>query len=155
MKLILIIICAILLLWATSAYMALHHFENLEQASNFGESFGAVSALFSSFALALALALYSMVLQQKQNRQFEKYSLAALDQQSKQIGVLQSNIEEQLQTSKVSAIAILISQEERTIENLEKWGKDLGNKKKYDNGINSARQRIEKYREDLRLFTKK
>lgn len=58
-----------IIIWVISGFVAFNYFDSLEQASNFGESFGAVSALFSSFALALAI--YSMVLQQKQNKQFE------------------------------------------------------------------------------------
>ena len=141
------LIAVVLLLWLLSAYSAYHYFENLEQASLFGESFGALSALFSSFALALAI--YSMLLQQKQNKQFSEYTLTALEQQSKQVEVLHKNIEEQLKTAKVTALSTLIDREEQRIENLKQWGKQQGNINKYEKGIAAAAKRIEKYNEDL------
>lgn len=146
MKLGLLIICT-LIIWVISGYSAFYYFSSLEEASNFGESFGAVSALFSSFALALAI--YSMVLQQKQNKQFEEYTLAALHQQSQQIEVLHGSISEQLKTAKVTAISTLIDREEQQIENLKIWGEQQGNIAKYENGISAASKRIKKYNETL------
>lgn len=146
MKLLLLISIA-LFLWITSGYISLYIFDDLEQASNFGESFGAISSLFSSFALALAV--YSMVLQQKQNKQFEEYTLTALDQQAKQIQILHKSIEDQLKNAKVSAISTLIDREEQKIENLKLWGKQQGDINKYENGISAASKRVEKYNRDL------
>ena len=136
-----------LIIWIVSGYLAIFYSPSLEAASNFGESFGAVSALFSSFALALAI--YSMVLQQKQNKQFEEYTLAALAQQSKQIEVLHSSISEQLKTAKVTAISTLIDRDEQQIENLKMWGKQQGDINKYENGISAASKRVKKYNETL------
>ncbi len=149
MKLSFIVIISIGL-WLLSGYLAFNYFDSLEQASNFGESFGAISALFSSFALALAI--YSMVLQQKQNNQFEQYTLTALDQQAKQIEVLHKSIEEQLKTAKVSAISTLIAQEEQKIESLKVWGEQLGDINRYQNGINASSKRVEKYNQYLQKF---
>ena len=136
-------------LWGASGYIAFYGFESLEQASNFGESFGAVSALFSSFALALAI--YSMVLQQKQNKQFEEYTLAALTQQAKQIEILHQSIEDQLKTAKVMAIKTLIDRDEQRVEMFKQWGEQQGDRKKYQNGIAAAEKRIEEYNQELRL----
>jgi len=108
------------LIWLLAAFFLFSYFDTLEQASNFGESFGAVSALFSS--LALALAIYSMILQQKQNEHFEKQTRGSLEQQTQQIQMLQKNIEEQLAIAKVTAMTTLISLEEQKIENLKQWG---------------------------------
>ncbi|GAA5444693.1 hypothetical protein Misp06_02883 [Microbulbifer sp. NBRC 101763] len=142
-----ILIFISIVLWVISGIIAFYGFESLDQASNFGESFGAISSLFSSFALALAI--YSMVLQQKQNDQFEKYTLTALDQQSKQIEIINKSIEEQLKTAKVAAITALIDREEQRIANLKEWGEQKGDINKYENGIAAASRRIEKYNEDL------
>jgi hypothetical protein len=143
-----ILISVSIVLWVISGITAFYVFETLEQASNFGESFGAISSLFSSFALALAI--YSMVLQQKQNEQFEKYTIASLEQQSKQIEILHKSIEEQLKTAKVTAISTLIDREEIRIDNLKQWGKQQGNINKYEKGIAAASKRVERYNEELR-----
>ena len=58
------LITLFVVLWVVSAIMVLFFAKDLQEANNFGGSFGAVSALFSG--LALALAIYSMLLQQKQ-----------------------------------------------------------------------------------------
>ncbi len=134
-------------LWVASIFVALFSFESLEQASNFGESFGAVSALLSS--LALALAIYSMILQQRQNAQFEKHTVGALEQQAKTIEIIQKSIEEQLATSKVTAITALIDREEQRIENLKEWGKQQGNPMKYNKGIDASSKRIESFNKEL------
>jgi hypothetical protein len=53
------------------------------KAANFGDSFGAINALFSG--VALALTIYSMILQQRQNAEFEQKTLAAMTQQAETI----------------------------------------------------------------------
>ena len=140
------------LVWAAAAFFILFSFDSLEQASNFGESFGAVSALLSS--VALALAIYSMILQQKQNEQFEKHTLGALEQQSATIKIVQSNLEEQLATAKITAITALIDREEQRIENLKQWGKQQGDPMKYDKGITAAAKRIEEFNQELMKHAK-
>jgi hypothetical protein len=57
-----------ILLWVLSAGLTLWN-GDFAKAANFGDSFGAINALFSG--VALALAIYSMILQQRQNAEFE------------------------------------------------------------------------------------
>ncbi|NKZ38872.1 hypothetical protein HF690_07850 [Oleiagrimonas citrea] len=72
------LIVLFLLLWLGWAFMVPRVFDNLEIAGGYGDSFGGISALFSG--LALALAIYSMVLQQRQSAEFERATLGALAQ---------------------------------------------------------------------------
>lgn len=153
-------------LWFISAAIVLCY-GNLDKANQFGGSFGAISALFSG--LALALAIYSMVLQQKQNEEFEKNTLSifeqqsralqqqsdALKQQSFTIKSIESGIAEQAGIARITILLSLISHEDQRIENLTRWGESLGDKDKYKNGINAAKEKIKQYEKEIKEFTNK
>lgn len=121
---------------------------NLERAASFGDSFGGISALFSG--LALALAVYSMVLQQRQASEFEKVTLATLEQQAAAIKLIEQSLKAQANAAKVGALSALIEQERQRVENLRQWGEAAGDENKYANGINAAQRRIEEYQARLR-----
>ncbi|ELV8587817.1 hypothetical protein QNE20_004257 [Vibrio vulnificus] len=140
----LLVSCVVL--WALFA-LGIYIFDDLDTTSSFGESFGSISALFSSFALALAI--YSIVLQQEQNEQFEQQTLKAMQQQSEAIELIKESLEQQATTAKVSAMTTLIDRDEQKIEMLYNWGKQQGDENKYINGINAAKRRIETYNEQL------
>lgn len=144
-----VLIATVIAILIAGAFAQFSYFDTLEQASNFGESFGGISAFFSS--VALALAIYSMILQQKQNSAFEKQAFGALEQQAKQIEMLQSNIQEQVAMSKVTALNGLIDREEQQIVNLKSWGTQQGNPNKYEPGIQAASKRIEQYKQKLAI----
>lgn len=71
-------VISFVLLWALSAVITLSY-GDFAKAGTFGDSFGAINALFSG--VALALAVYSMILQQRQSAEFEHKTLAAMAQQ--------------------------------------------------------------------------
>ncbi|ENM5912946.1 hypothetical protein I2709_001254 [Vibrio mimicus] len=145
------LLIACVVLWALFA-LGICIFNDLDTTSSFGESFGSISALFSS--VALALAIYSIVLQQEQNKQFEQQTLKAMQQQSEAIELIKESLEQQATTAKVSAMATLIDRDEQKIEMLHNWGKQQGDENKYINGINAARRRIETYNEQLSELAK-
>jgi hypothetical protein len=120
----------------------------LDRAGNFGDSFGGVSALFSGFALALAI--YSMVLQQKQSAEFERVTLSSLEQQAAAIKLIESSLKEQASTAKVAALSALIDRENQRAETLREWGTLAGDENKYINGIRAAQRRVEDYQNQLR-----
>ncbi|WP_218242326.1 hypothetical protein [Comamonas fluminis] len=158
------LITLFVVLWVVSAIMVLFFAKDLQEANNFGGSFGAVSALFSG--LALALAIYSMLLQQKQSMDFEKATLAALEQQSttaenvkisllqqaNAIKLIEMSLTSQAAAAKVNALSVVISQEEQRIETLKQWGEMAGDMNKYSNGIKASQKRLEDYQKKLREF---
>ncbi len=121
-----------------------------EQAGWFGDSFGGVSALFSG--LALALAIYSMLLQQKQASQFEQVTLDTLARQSQAISLIEKSLVAQANPWRVSALTSLIALEDQRIEMLRTWGRDAGDEHKYANGIRAAQSRLERYQEQIRAY---
>lgn len=127
-------------LWALSA-LAVLWFGDIAKAGSFGDSFGAINALFSG--IALALAIYSMILQQRQNAEFEQKTLAALAQQAETIGLIKANLIQQANVARVNALAFLIEREEQRIETLKEWGiRSHKNENYYTQGIKAAQERI-------------
>jgi hypothetical protein len=142
------LIIAFIALWLISAFAVPFFAGSLDRAGNFGDSFGGVSALFSG--LALALAIYSMVLQQKQSAEFEKVTLATLEQQAAAIKLVERSLFEQASTARVAAISALIDREEQRAETLRQWGALAGDENKYINGIRAAQRRVDEYQNLLR-----
>ena len=122
---------------------------DLDRAASFGDSFGGISALFSG--LALALAVYSMVLQQRQSAEFERVTLATLEQQAAAIKLIEESLKAQASAAKVGALSTLIDQEVQRIDSLRQWGEAAGDENKYANGIKAAQRRIEDYQAKLKL----
>lgn len=141
---------AFIVLWIASAIAVPYFAGSLDRAGNFGSSFGAVSALFSGFALALAIS--SMVLQQRQSAEFEKATLGALTQQAAAIKLIEQTLLAQANTAKVTALSALIDREQQWAETLRQWGEVAGDVNKYGNGIKAANARLEKYHVQLREY---
>lgn len=139
------------ILWIVFA-LGIYLFDDLDTTSSFGESFGSISALFSS--IALALAIYSIVLQQQQNEQFEQQTLKAMQQQAEAIELIKESLQQQATTAKVTAMSTLIDRDEQKIESLYNWGKQQGDENKYVNGINAAKRRIDTYNDQLSELAK-
>lgn len=135
-------------LWLASAVAVPYFAGGLDRAGNFGDSFGGVSALFSG--LALAMAVWSMLLQQKQSAEFERVTLSTLAQQAAAIQLIESSLKQQANTARVAAIATLIDREEQRIDNLRQWGAVAGDENKYINGIRAAQRRVDDYQQQLR-----
>lgn len=135
-------------LWLVSAFAVPYVAGDLGKAGNFGASFGGVSALFSG--LALALAIYSMVLQQKQSAEFERVTLGTLAQQTATIHLIEKSLVEQASAARVAALAALIDREEQRVDTLRQWGIWAGDGNKYGNGIRAAEGRIKEYQQRLR-----
>lgn len=140
-------IVSFIILWALSAIAAIWS-GDLVKAGSFGDSFGAVNALFSG--IALALAIYSMILQQRQGAEFERKTLAALAQQAKTIGLIETNLVQQADNAKVTACTYLINHEEQRIETLKEWGlRSYKNENYYSRGIEAALARINEYHKQI------
>lgn len=133
------------LVWALFVPMA---FGSIETAASFGDSFGGISAFFSG--LALALAVYSMLLQQKQSAEFERVTLSTLEHQAAAIKLIEESLLAQASAAKVTALSALIGQEEQKMESLKQWGEAQGDENKYAGGIKAAQRRIDGYQEKLR-----
>jgi hypothetical protein len=125
-------------------------------AGNIGDSFGAVSALFSG--AALAMAIYSMVLQQKQSSEFEKHTLKAeqrtidvLEQQSRAIGLIEQSLQQQVHAGRVAALTFMIERQEKRVESYRDWGqKSHNNENHYKNGIEAAEKQIRAFEEQVK-----
>jgi hypothetical protein len=137
-----------IVLWLASAFAVPYFAGDMSKAGDFGASFGGVSALFSG--LALALALYAMVLQQKQSAEFERVTLSALEQQASAIKLIEESLAQQASAARATALAALIDREEQRVETLRQWGGMAGDENKYGNGIRAAEGRIKAYHERLR-----
>ncbi|MBB3179476.1 hypothetical protein [Variovorax sp. Sphag1AA] len=137
-----------ILLWLASAVAVPYFAGDLSKAGDFGSSFGGVSALFSGFALALAI--YSMVLQQKQSAEFERVTLGALEQQASAIKLIEESLAQQASTARTTALTALIDHEEQRVETLRQWGSMAGDENKYSNGIKAAQNRMSQYHAQLR-----
>ena len=143
------LVAVFLAIWLLWALVVPRVFADLPTAAGFGDSFGGVSALFSG--LALALAIYSMVLQQKQSSEFERATLATLAQQADAIKLIEQSLAAQANAAKVTALSSLIAQDEQRIESLKQWGEAAGDENKYINGIRAAQARIKNYQDQLRV----
>lgn len=136
-------ILSLIALWALSALVVLVP-GDLEAAG----SFGAINALFSG--IALALAIYSMILQQKQNAEFERKTLATLARQAETLGILKNALLQQADVARVTALTFLIEREEQRIETLKEWGRqNHGNEQFYANGLKAAQGRIDRNQDEI------
>ena len=135
-------------LWALSAGLTFWH-GDMAKAANFGDSFGAVNALFSGFALVLAI--HSMILQQRQNAEFEQKTLAALAQQAETIQLIKTSLVQQANVARVTALTYLIEREEQRIETLKEWGmQSYKDENYYSKGIKAAKTRIDDYQAQIK-----
>ena len=141
------IVIVFISLWLASAFAVPYLAGDLQSAGNFGASFGGVSALFSG--MALALAIYAMVLQQRQVADFERVTVASLKQQGETIALIQRSLEEQASAAQVVALNALIDREEQRIGDLRQWGALAGDENKYSGGIRAAQRKIEQYKARL------
>lgn len=137
-----------ILLWAASAGLTLWH-GDIAKAANFGDSFGAINALFSG--VALALAIYSMILQQRQNAEFEQKTLAAMAHQAETIQLIKTSLVQQANVARVTALTYLIEREEQRIETLKEWGmQSHKDENYYSQGIKAAKARIDDYQAQIK-----
>ncbi|GAB3481632.1 hypothetical protein [Marinomonas epiphytica] len=140
--------CSVVLMFAAIipflGFGVMEFYPNLEEASYFSTTFGIGASLFSG--AALGLAIYSFVLQQQQNDQFEQATLKSLEGQFEALNLLKKAIDEQASTAKVTALNTLIMMDERRIQDLKEWGKNVGDINKYAGGIKKAKNRIEENR---------
>lgn len=127
-----------------------------QTANNIGGSFGAVSALFSG--LALAMAIYSMLLQQKQTSAFEESTrnseqrmVDVLQQQSRSIGLIEKSLQQQIHAGKVAALTFMIDRQEQRIQDLKDWGRaSYNDEKHYQRGIDAANTFIKQYESEIK-----
>ena len=136
-------VTSFVVLWIFSAITTIWY-GDIAKAGNFGDSFGAINALFSG--IALALAIYSMILQQQQNAEFEKKTLVAMTLQAETLQLIKVSLVQQANVARVSALTHLVEREEQRIETLKEWGlqshKDVNY---YSKGIKVAQARIDEY----------
>lgn len=140
--------------WVAS-FFAFRSLGDWSVAGNIGDSFGAVSALFSG--VALALALYSVVLQQRQSAEFEQRTLqaeqrtvAVLEQQSRAIDLIEQSLRQQVHAGRVAALTFMIERQEQRIDRLRDWGrKQFDNENHYKRGIDAANRKISDYGDQI------
>lgn len=146
--------CSVVLVFAAIipflGFGVMGFYPSLEEASYFSTTFGIGASLFSG--AALGLAIYSFVLQQKQNDQFEQATVRSLEGQVEALGLLKKAIDEQASTAKVTALNTLIMMDERRVQDLKEWGKNVGDINKYAGGIKKAKARIEENRVKIELI---
>lgn len=141
-------VISFVLVWALSAGVTLWY-GDMGKAGNFGDSFGAINALFSG--VALALAVYSMILQQRQSAEFEQKTLAAMAQQAETIELIKTSLVQQADVARVTALTYLIEREEQRIETLKTWGAQAHQDENYySKGIKAAQVRIDNYQEQIK-----
>lgn len=141
-------VISFVLLWALSAVVTLWY-GDFAKAGTFGDSFGAINALFSG--VALALAVYSMILQQRQSAEFEHKTLAAMAQQAETIELIKTSLVQQANVARVTALTYLIEREEQRIETLKEWGEQSHKDENYySKGIKAAQARVDDYQEQIR-----
>lgn len=141
-------VISFVVLWLLSALITIW-FGDIAKAGTFGDSFGAINALFSG--IALALAIYSMILQQRQNAEFEQKTLAAMSQQTETIELIKTSLVQQANVARVTALTYLVEFEERHIETLKEWGlRSHKDENHYTNGIKAAQARVKDYQEKIR-----
>ncbi|WP_273526568.1 hypothetical protein [Pseudomonas sp.] len=141
-------VISFVLLWAISAGATLWY-GDIAKAGTFGDSFGAINALFSG--VALALAVYSMILQQRQSAEFEQKTLAAMTQQAETIELIKTSLVQQANVARVTALTYLIEREEQRIETLKEWGEQSHKDENYySKGIKAAQGRIDGYQEQIK-----
>lgn len=137
-----------LLFWIVSV-IVVAVYGDLQNAGWFGDSFGAVNSLFSG--IALALAIYSMILQQRQNDQFEQQTVSAMQQQAETLSLIKTSLVQQANFARVTALMHMIGSEEERIKQLEDWGRQKENNEKlYAGGIKKAEDNIKRYQEEIK-----
>lgn len=142
------LIILFIVLWILSAGLTILY-GDMPWASAFGDSFGAINALFSG--IALALAIYSMILQQRQSAEFERSTLATMEQQARTIALVEKNLVQQANVARVTALSFLIQRDEDRIETLKTWGQQAyKDENYYSKGIKAAQARIEEYQSKIR-----
>lgn len=134
------LILTFVLLWLVSALATWNYFGAPSGPGTFGDMFGAVNALFSG--VALAMAIYSLILQQRQTISFERSTLETLD-------LLKRDLQRQSEAARVMALIALIDSDRNRIEQLEAWGEQQGDRHKYRGGIDAAEKRIQDYRKQI------
>jgi hypothetical protein len=149
------LVLSFILLWALS-FFTFRAFTDWPTANNIGGSFGAISALFSG--LALAMAIYSMLLQQKQANAFEErtrnseqHMVNVLQQQSLSIGLIEKSLQQQIHAGKVAALTFMIDRQEQRIQNLKDWGRaSYKDETHYQRGIDAAKNFIKEYESEIK-----
>jgi hypothetical protein len=143
-------IVSFIVLWLLSIFITIG-FGDIAKAGNFGDSFGAINSLFSG--VALALAIYSMILQQRQNAEFEQKTLVAMAQQSEVLELIKTSLAQQANVARVTALTYLVEHEEQRIENFKDWGlKSHNDSNYYSQGIKAAQIRINGYQAQIKKF---
>lgn len=141
-------IISFVVLWMLSALVTILY-GDIAKAGSFGDSFGTINALFSG--VALALAVYSMILQQRQSAEFEQKTLAAMTQQAETIELIKTSLVQQANVARVTALTYLIEREEQRIETLKEWGLESHkNENYYSKGIKAAQERADGYQEQIK-----
>ena len=141
-------VISFVLIWALSAVITVSY-GDFAKAGTFGDSFGAINALFSG--VALALAVYSMILQQRQSAEFEHKTLAAMAQQAETIELIKTSLVQQANVARVTALTYLIEREEQRIEKLKEWGtQSYKDENYYSQGIKAAQGRVNDYQEQIK-----
>lgn len=141
-------IISFILLWTLSALVTFWY-GDIAKAGSFGDSFGTINALFSG--IALALAIYSMILQQRQNAEFEHKTLVAMAQQAETIELIKTSLVQQANVARVTALTYLIEREELRIETLKEWGLESHkNENHYYKGIKAAQERVDDYQKQIK-----
>ncbi|MGY6650355.1 hypothetical protein [Wenyingzhuangia sp. IMCC45574] len=107
------LIVLVILVWAISTILISYFLPNWADRGSFGDSFGALNALFS--ALAFAVLIYTIVLQQdeiKENRREIELNRKELSKssklQQKSQEVLMQQVEQTHLTAKMNAMRILV-----------------------------------------------
>ncbi len=143
-----IFVAVFILMWLVSAGLTFWH-GDFAKAANFGDSFGAINALFSGGALVMAIN--SMILQQRQNAEFEQKTLAAMTQQAETIQLIKTSLVQQANVARVTALTYLIEREEQRIETLKEWGvQSYKDENYYSKGVKAAKARIEDYQAQIK-----
>lgn len=141
-------VISFIVLWGFSAAITLW-FGDIEKSGTFGDSFGAINSLFSG--IALALAIYSMILQQRQNKEFEEKTIATMSRQTETIELIKSSLVQQANVARVTALTYLIEREEQRIETLKEWGlKSYKDENYYSKGIKAAQSRAGDYQDQIK-----
>ena len=91
-----------------------------------------------------------MILQQRQNAEFEQKTLAAMTQQAETIQLIKTSLVQQANVARVTALTYLIEREEQRIETLKEWGMQWYNDENYySKGFIAAKTRIDGYQAQI------
>lgn len=97
------------------------------------------------------MAINSMILQQRQNAEFEQKTLAAMTQQAETIQLIKTSLVQQANVARVTALTYLIEREEQRIETLKEWGvQSYKDENYYSKGVKAAKARIEDYQAQIK-----